>query len=158
MQGVPSNIEKHQKNMQWLKQPWPPHLQRKEVSRVESVHAHMHYACASLQCARVVLYIEKQFVWSERQVREKGWRHRQGRRNLKKWTCWRWWCATRRRCTVHCAHEHGSMSTCTCNVSISRDWDKHGRSVGSVSRSMYHNSVGLAQARPNYMVNSKGSP
>ena len=53
----------------------------------------------------------------------------------------------------------------TCNVSVSREWDGHGRSVGdrsvdrsvgrSVGRSVDargpvdHDSVGLAQARPN---------
>ena len=48
----------------------------------------------------------------------------------------------------------------TCNVSVSREWDGHGRSVGrsvdrSVGRSVDargpvdHDSVGLAQARSN---------
>ena len=50
----------------------------------------------------------------------------------------------------------------TCNVSVSREWDGHGRSVGrligrSVGRSVDargpvdHDSVGLAQARPDYL-------
>ena len=57
--------------------------------RVGSVHDDIHYACASLRCARVVRYIESvTTVWSERQgVREKGWRHRQGSGSTKKWTC-----------------------------------------------------------------------
>ena len=40
-----------------------------------------------------------------------------------------------------------------CNVSVSREWDGHGRSVGrSVDARvpLDHASVGLAQARPNY--------
>ena len=56
-----------------------------------------------------------------------------------------------------------------CNVSVSREWDGHGRSVGwSVGRSVGrlvsqsvdargsvdHASVGLAQARPNLCIPS----
>ena len=45
----------------------------------------------------------------------------------------------------------GSMGTC--NVSVSREWDRHGRLVGR-SVDLYgpidHDSVGLAQARPNH--------
>ena len=64
-------------------------------------------------------------------------------------------------CTVHMsdmsvAWRLGSMGTC--NVSVSHEWDGHGRSVGwSVGRSVDargpidHTSVGLAQARPNYV-------
>ena len=55
------------------------------------------------------------------------------------------------------AWQLGSVSTC--NVSVSREWDGHGRSVGRlIGRSVDargpvdHNSVGLAQARPNYGV------
>ena len=35
----------------------------------------------------------------------------------------------------------------TYNISVSREWDGHDRSVG---RSIDYDSVGLAQARPNY--------
>ena len=44
---------------------------------------------------------------------------------------------TTTHCTVHHhAHEHGSVGTC--NVSVSREWDGHGRSVSrSVGRSMH---------------------
>ena len=40
----------------------------------------------------------------------------------------------------------------TCNVSVSREWDRHGRSVGrsvNARGPIDHASVGLAQARPN---------
>ena len=40
----------------------------------------------------------------------------------------------------------------TCNVSVSREWDGHGRSVGrsvDARGPVDHDSVGLAQARPN---------
>ena len=43
-----------------------------------------------------------------------------------------------------------------CNVSVSREWDRHGRSVDRLigwsvdaRGPVDHNSVGLAQARPN---------
>ena len=69
--------------------------------------------------------------------------------------------------TTHCTVHMSEMSVAwrlgsvgTCNVSVSREWDGHGRSVGrpvdrSVGRSVDargpvdHDSVGLAQARPN---------
>ena len=71
--------------------------------------------------------------------------------------------------TTHCTVHMSDMSVAwrlgsvgTCNVSVSREWDGHGRSVGrsvdrSVGRSVDargpvdHDSVGLAQARPNYI-------
>ena len=37
----------------------------------------------------------------------------------------------------------------TCNVSVSREWDGHGRSVDARTP-VDHDSVGLPQARPNY--------
>ena len=40
----------------------------------------------------------------------------------------------------------------TCNVSVSHEWDGHGRSVGrsvNARGPVDHDSVGLAQARPN---------
>ena len=71
-------------------------------------------------------------------------------------------------CTVHMSNMSVALrlgSVGTCNVSVSREWDGHGRSVGdrsvdrsvgrSVGRSVDargpvdHDSVGLAQARPN---------
>ena len=59
---------------------------------------------------------------------------------------------------MHCSHEHSSVGMW--NVSVSREWDGHGWSVGqSVGRSVGwsvdarvpvdHASVGLAQAHPN---------
>ena len=65
--------------------------------------------------------------------------------------------------TTHCTVHMSDMSVAwrlgsvgTCNVSVSREWDGHGRSVDrSVGRSVDargpvdHDSVGLAQARPN---------
>ena len=38
----------------------------------------------------------------------------------------------------------------TCNVSVSRDWDRHSRSVDQSTCSHRHDSVGLTLARPNY--------
>ena len=49
------------------------------------------------------------------------------------------------------AAPHGSVGTC--NVSVSREWDGHGRSVGrsvDARGPVDHASVGLAQVRPNY--------
>ena len=71
--------------------------------------------------------------------------------------------------TTHCTVHMSDMSVArrldsvgTCNVSVSREWDGHGRSVGrsvgSVGRSVDargpvdHDSVGLAQARPNNIL------
>ena len=61
-------------------------------------------------------------------------------------------------CTVHMLDMSVRLgSVGTCNVSVSREWDGHGRSVGwSPGRSVDarapvdHDSVGLTQARPNY--------
>ena len=67
------------------------------------------------------------------------------------------------QCTVHMSYMSVAWrlgSVGTCNVSVSREWDGHGRSVGRsvdrpVGRSVDarapvdHDSVGLAQARPN---------
>ena len=57
---------------------------------------------------------------------------------------------------LHCSHEHGMAaprgSVGTCNVSVSCEWDRHGRSVGQsvdAHGPIDHASVGLAQARPN---------
>ena len=62
--------------------------------------------------------------------------------------------------TTHCTVHMPGMSVawrlgrvCTCNVSVSREWDGHGRSVGrsvDARAPVDHDSVGLAQARPNY--------
>ena len=56
-------------------------------------------------------------------------------------------------CTVHMsdmsvARRLGSVRVGTCNVSVSREWDGHGRSVDARGP-VDHDSVGLAQARPN---------
>ena len=45
----------------------------------------------------------------------------------------------------------------TCNVSVSREWDRHSRSVGrsvDAHGPVDHDSVGLAQAHPNYAPRS----
>ena len=51
------------------------------------------------------------------------------------------------------AAPRGSVGTC--NVSVSREWDGHGRSVGwsvDARGPVDHASVGLTQARPNYYL------
>ena len=56
-------------------------------------------------------------------------------------------------CTVHMSVAWWRGSVGTCNVSVSREWDGHGQSVGrlvSARAPLDHDSVGLAQARPNY--------
>ena len=45
-------------------------------------------------------------------------------------------------------------SVCTCNVSVSREWDGHGRSVDARAP-VDHDSVGLAQAHPNKDIDIK---
>ena len=58
-------------------------------------------------------------------------------------------------CTVHMSEMNVAWrigSVDMCNVSISRVWDGHGRSVGRLVNArgpVDHGSVGLAQARPN---------
>ena len=50
------------------------------------------------------------------------------------------------------AAPRGSVGTC--NVSVSHEWDGYGRSVGrsvDAHGPVDHDSVGLAQARPNYL-------
>ena len=61
--------------------------------------------------------------------------------------------------TTHCTVHMSDMSVAwrlgsvgTCNVSVSREWDGHGRSVGrsvDARAPVDHDSVGLAQAHPN---------
>ena len=63
--------------------------------------------------------------------------------------------------TTHCTVHMSDMSVAwrlgsvgTCKVSVSREWDGHGRSVGrsvDARGPVDHDSVGLAQARPNYI-------
>ena len=62
--------------------------------------------------------------------------------------------------TTHCTVHMSDMSVAlrlgsvgTCNVSVSCEWDGHGRSVGrsvDARGPVDHDSVGLAQARPNH--------
>ena len=51
--------------------------------------------------------------------------------------CWHSWSCSYHHYVLHCSHErgmawHGSVGTC--NISVSREWDRHGQSV---SRSMH---------------------
>ena len=46
------------------------------------------------------------------------------------------------------AWQRGGLSVGTCNVSVSCEWDGHGRSVDACGP-IDHASVGLAQAHPN---------
>ena len=55
-------------------------------------------------------------------------------------------------CTVHMSVAWWRGSVGTCNLSVSREWDGHGRMVSrsvNVCGPIDHTSVGLAQARPN---------
>ena len=74
------------------------------TERVGSVHARMHYACASLVqnvvctcCALCREKCEKAFVWSDwrgKLTHVKGWRHQQWSTSMKRWMCQRWRCGT----------------------------------------------------------------
>ena len=65
---------------------------------------------------------------------------------------------TTMHCTVHMSVAWRRGSVGTGNVSVSSEWDEHGRSVGQsvdARGPVDHDSVGFAQARPNYLLNTK---
>ena len=55
---------------------------------------------------------------------------------------------TTTHCTVHMSMAWQRGSVGTCNLSVSREWDGHSRSVNARGP-IDHASMGLAQARPN---------
>ena len=59
-------------------------------------------------------------------------------------------------CTVHMSVAWRCGSVGMCNLSVSHEWDGHGRSIGWLMHvvPIDHASVGLAQARPNKAAGS----
>ena len=129
--------------------------------RVGSMHARMHYVCMKScpECSVRMLFLCRK-VWERACVKwlvrktdvrkTQGCRlHRQGSASMKRFAglCFllshRWCsqCCSYHNYTLHCSHERGMAAprgnVGTCNVSVSREWDRHSRSVDrSVCRSV----------------------